>query len=93
MNARGFTVRDELLTWNADGRGVVVADIGTLPGRIDLVDPRSGQRTTLKDLAPPDRSGVVRIANVHWLADGRGYAYAYQYQIGQLFIVSDWQRR
>jgi hypothetical protein len=51
VDAKGFTAGDLLLTWNADASGVVVADVGTLPARVDLVDPWSGRRTRLKDLA------------------------------------------
>jgi dipeptidyl aminopeptidase/acylaminoacyl peptidase/predicted Ser/Thr protein kinase len=87
VDARGFTPSDRLLTWNATASGVVVAD-GTLPARIDLVDPSSGLRTRLKDLTPPD--GVV--FNIHWLPDGRGYAYSYSQRSGQLFIVTGWRR-
>ncbi|MGH9241518.1 MAG: WD40 repeat domain-containing serine/threonine protein kinase [Vicinamibacterales bacterium] len=92
VDARGFIPGDELLTWNAAGDGVVVADTSVLPARVDLVEPWSGRRTLLKELAPPDRSGVTSVGFVHWLPDGRGYAYAYTHDVGQLFIVSGWQR-
>ena len=75
VDAKGFTAADVLLTWNAGATGVVVADVGTLPARVDLVDPRSGRQVRLKELAPPDRSGVTAVGDVHWLPDGRGYAY------------------
>jgi hypothetical protein len=92
VDARGFTAGDELLTWNADANGVVVADTSALPARVDLVEPWSGRRTLLKELAPPNRTGVTSVGFVHWLPDGRGYAYAYTHDVGQLFIVSGWQR-
>ena len=92
VDARGFTAGDELLTWNADASGVVVADTRVLPVRVDLVEPWSGRRTLLKELAPPDRSGVTGVGYLHWLPDGRGYAYVYTHAVGQLFIVSGWQR-
>jgi serine/threonine protein kinase len=91
VDAKGFRAGDQLLTWNADGSGVVVADVSSLPARVDLVDPWSGHRTQLQELAPPDRSGVVGLMNVHWLPDGRGYAYSYQQQTDRLFIVSGWR--
>ena len=70
---------------------VVVSDLDSLPARIDVVDPWSGRRTPLKELAPPDRSGVVRINFMFWLAHGRGYAYSPQHEIDQLFVVTGWQ--
>jgi len=91
VDAKGFTAGDQLLTWNADASGVVVSDISTLPARIDLVDPWSGRRTQLKELAPPDRSGVVNLGEVHWLPDGRGYVYSYTHEVDRLFIVNGWQ--
>ena len=92
IDARGFTAADALVTWNAEANGVVVADTSTLPARVDLVEPWSGRRTLLKELEPPDRAGVTSVGFVHWLPDGRGYAYAYTHDVGQLFIVSGWQR-
>jgi hypothetical protein len=91
VDAKGFRPTDRLLTWTADNQGLVVADLGSLPARIDVVDPWSGRRTPLKELAPPDRSGVVRIEFMFWLAHGRGYAYSYQHEIDQLFVVTGWQ--
>jgi hypothetical protein len=91
VEAKGFTAGDQLLTWNVDGSGVVVADVSRLPARVDLVDPLSGHRRPLQELAPPDRSGVVGLMNIHWLPDGRGYAYSYQQQVDRLFIVSGWR--
>ena len=90
VDARGFAPGDRPLTWTADRRGVVVADLGPLPARIDVVDPWSGRRAPLKELTPPDRSGVVRIENVSWHADGRGYAYSYMREVDQLFVVTGW---
>jgi serine/threonine protein kinase len=92
VDARGFTVADHLLTWNAGATGVVVADTSALPARVDQVDPWSGRRTRLKELAPPDRSGVTGIGHVHWLPDGRGYTYFYQHTVDRLFVVTGWQR-
>jgi hypothetical protein len=92
IDAKGFAAADRLLTWNSEGRAVVVADNSTMPAGIDLVDPWSGSRRRLRVLAPPDRTGVVRIDHVHWLPDGRGYVYSYQREEGQLFIVSGWRR-
>ena len=92
VDAKGFTAADHLLTWTADRSGVVVSDVGAIPAKIDLVDPSSGRRSRLKELAPPDRTGVIEVSDVYWLPDGSGYAYSYQHEIGQLFVVSGWQR-
>ena len=91
VDAKGFTARDQLLTWNADASGGVVSDTSTLPARSDLVDPRSGRRTQLKELAPPDRSGVVNLGEVHWLRGGRGYVYSFGHEVDRLFCGSGWR--
>ena len=92
VDAKGFNAEDHPLTWTADQKGVVVSDVTALPAKIDLVDPSSGRRTRLRELAQPDRAGVIGVFNVYWLPDGSGYAYSYQHEIGQLFVVSGWQR-
>jgi hypothetical protein len=84
---RGVTVRDEVLAWTADRRGLIVAAAGSVPMFIERVDTVTGQRVRLKELAPPDRAGVVLMADFQWLPDGRGYTYSYQREITRLFVV------
>jgi hypothetical protein len=76
-----------LLAWTPDRTGVVVAKRGEVPAPVDRVDPISGKRTRLKDLGPPDRTGVMQTESVYWLPDGRGYAYAFYRDLSQVFVV------
>jgi len=91
VDAKGFTPGDRLLTWTADRSGVVVSDVGAAPAKVGLVDPASGRRSRLKELAPPDRAGVTEVSDVYWLPNASGYVYSYQHEIGQLYVVSGWQ--
>ena len=92
VDAKGFTPGDRLLTWTADRSGVVVSDVGAVPAKVGLVDPASGRRSRLKELAPPDRAGVTEVSDVYWLPNASGYVYSYQHEIGQLYIVTGWPR-
>jgi WD40 repeat protein len=86
-DVKGFAPDDTLLAWTPDGAGVIVTKQAEVPAPVDRVDPVTGARTHLKDLGPPDRTGVNQIESVNWLAGGPGYVYAFARQLSQVFIV------
>jgi hypothetical protein len=86
--AKGVEDGDEVIGWTTDDRGVIVTKVNTIPGRIERVDLATGQRTMLRELAPPDRSGLVIIWAHQWLDDGRGYTYTYMRQLSQIYVVT-----
>ena len=49
---------------------------------------KTGARTLLKELAPPDRAGLTSMALSQWVDDGRGYVYAYQRSLNTLYVVT-----
>jgi serine/threonine protein kinase len=86
-DAKGFDLDDDLLTWTPDRTAVIVTKLAQVPAPIDRVDPMSGKRTRLKELGPPDRTGVPQTQFVSWLPDGRAYAYAIERDLSQVFVV------
>jgi hypothetical protein len=76
------------LAWTKDDRAVVVMVPGSVPARVEQVDPVSGRRTMLRTLGPPDRAGVNAITVTDWIDDGRGYVYTYFRELTNAFVVS-----
>ena len=84
---RGLTARDDVIGWTGDGRGIIVA-ARTIPAQIARVDLATGARTLLREVAPPDLTGVASILVAQWLDDGRGYSYTYLRAVSKLFVAT-----
>jgi Tol biopolymer transport system component len=75
--------------WSADGRSLFVTEretSGGLATRIFRRDLASGQRALLKELRPPDQTGLVYVRAVV-SADGGAYAYSLARCLSSLYLV------
>jgi len=86
--APGVTADDTVLGWSRDGRSLFVARQAAIPARIERIDVGSGTRTLVREVEPPDRAGLLRIAGFSILNDGQAYAYTYWRRVARLFVVS-----
>jgi dipeptidyl aminopeptidase/acylaminoacyl peptidase len=86
--ARGLTATDRPIGWSADGSAVVVTTGGQIPARVERVDVTTGARTFLRELAPPDRTGLTSVELEQWIDDGRGYVYRNQRTLSTLFVAT-----
>jgi hypothetical protein len=90
--AKGFTPDDGVVAWTPDGRAIVVTSRSSVPGRVDAVDPITGARTLIvKELAPPERTGLTSVRLSQWIDDGkgrRGYVYDYSRALSRLFVAT-----
>jgi dipeptidyl aminopeptidase/acylaminoacyl peptidase len=82
----GLSLDEWPVGWSADGRSVYWRREGVLPMPVLKMDVETGRPTTLLELAPPDRAGVV------WMdplltPDGRGYVYTYHRLLSDLYLV------
>jgi hypothetical protein len=55
---------------------------------VDQLDLATGKRTRLRELAPPDRSGLIGAFANQWIDDGRGYVYTYIRELSRVFVVT-----
>jgi eukaryotic-like serine/threonine-protein kinase len=85
----GLTGRDEIAAWSDDGAALFVYSSTAVPARLERVDMVSGNRTFVRELAPPDRAGVQRLAGVSLIQDGRAYAYSYWKRFSTLYEVKN----
>lgn len=58
-----------------------------VPARLERVDLETGVRTLVRELAPPDRTGVNVIVPTSIIDDGRGYAYFYMRDVATWYVV------
>ncbi|HET9372755.1 MAG TPA: protein kinase [Vicinamibacterales bacterium] len=61
--------------WSRDGRSVFVSERQNVPTLIERVDLATGARTRVRELAPPDRAGVIAIIVALVRDDGQSYVY------------------
>ena len=83
----GLTAQDEVIRWSADGRGLDVFRAADMPFRFERLDIASGRRTLVREVAPVDRTGVLRALGATVTDDSRAYAYRYIRVVSQLFAV------
>jgi hypothetical protein len=79
-----------VLGWDTDGRRLRVAELGTEPLNLVLVDPITGAREQWKKLARSaslDRAGLVSMSMPMFSQDGNSYAYTYHRQLSDLYVV------
>jgi len=86
---KGFTAVDRPLGWSRDGRSIFVQASSETPARVERVELDTGTRTLVRQLAPPDQSGVAFVIANQWLDDGAAYTYYYQRDLSRLFVVSN----
>jgi eukaryotic-like serine/threonine-protein kinase len=79
---------EEVERFSEDGRYLYLANYG-LPAEVDRMDVRTGSRTLMYRVAPPDMAGVLAVGPVRLSADPRSYVYAYTRVLSTLYLVHD----
>jgi DNA-binding winged helix-turn-helix (wHTH) protein/Tol biopolymer transport system component len=72
--------------WSANGDSVFTATDSEGPVRIRRVHLSSGSRDLVREIAVPDRAGLMGVA-VHMTPDGASYCYSSQHNLNDLFLV------
>ena len=60
-----------------------------LPARIYRFDLSTGNKELWKELTPPDPAGIQEIIRVIMAADEKSYAYTYERDFSDLYLVKD----
>ena len=85
---REVTPLDAVVGWRTNGSAVFVQKLAQIPARFEEVDLATGRRTLVREVAPPDRAGLLLIRVARMYDDGRVYAYGYRKSISRLFTVT-----
>ncbi len=83
----GWSPEDIWITWSADGRSAYVYHDEKTSAPVYRLDVASGKRELVATLAPDDLAGVTAIVNVRMTPDGKSYAYSFDRELSDLFLV------
>lgn len=84
----GWMPEDMWVNWAADGQSAYIYDDDKTSARLYRLDLSSGKRGQIWTLAPSDTAGVTAVLNVRMTADGKTYAYSYNRELSDLFVVA-----
>ena len=77
---------EEVDRWSADGKHLFLTGYG-LPAEVHRIDVRTGARSLVQRISPPDPAGVLAVGPGLVSADAQIYVYAYPRQLSTLYIV------
>jgi Tol biopolymer transport system component len=83
----GLTTDDSVIRWSVDGRSLHVFNGAAMPYRFEKLDPASGRRVLVREVAPVDRAGVSKGEKAALTDDASVCAYGYTRMTSQLFVV------
>jgi len=75
------------VTFDPDGRSLLMGRSTESGLRIDRLDPDTGERALWKTLAPGEPAGVIDVGPVFISADARAYVYSYRRVLGTLYLA------
>ena len=77
---------EEVDCWSKDGKYLYLTNYG-LPAQVDRMDVRTGSRTLMYRVSPPDTAGVLAVGPVRLSVDGRFYVYGYTRVLSTLYLA------
>jgi hypothetical protein len=83
----GWLPEDIWSTWSKDGREAYVYHDEKTRAQVYKLDVATGKRQLAGTLAPSDLAGVTAIDGVLFTPDGNAYAYSYDREFSDLFLV------
>lgn len=83
----GIAPQDTITRWGADGRSILVFQPFQVPTRVERVELATGRRTLVREIAPSDRTGVLRVIGVAVADNEKSYAYAYDRDLSHLVMI------
>ncbi|HEY5610799.1 MAG TPA: hypothetical protein VIL97_06315, partial [Thermoanaerobaculia bacterium] len=80
------------IQWSEDGKSIYVYRRGELPARVYRVWIDDQRRELVKEIVPPDRGGVLAIANVKITPDARSVVYTFSAALSELYVADGFTR-
>ncbi len=87
---KGLASNERAFAWTSDGNSLYVTALSgtdTLPRKVSLLDPVSGQRRLWKTIGPSDLTGIRNVSPPVISRDGQAYAYLYSKSLADLYVV------
>jgi hypothetical protein len=79
------------VVWSADGRTLLVRDLGALPATLYQIDLPTGHVKPWKKIRPSDLAGLRAIVRLFVTPDERFYAYSFERDLAQLYLTDGWK--
>lgn len=84
----GWMREDMWINWAEDGQSAYIYDDDKTSARLYRLNLSTGKREQILTLAPSDVAGVTAVLNVRMTSDGKTYAYSYNRELSDLFVVA-----
>jgi eukaryotic-like serine/threonine-protein kinase len=84
---KGLEAGEQVIRWSGDGRFLFTAKTMKLPVKISRLDPFSGQKSPLREIAPADPAGNFGAPYVFLTPDGQSCLYGIRRYIYDLYVV------
>jgi Tol biopolymer transport system component len=84
---RALLPSDVPVRFSPDGTIIYTATFGRIPATLTRVNLKTGERTLLRETAPPDRSGLVNVGPIFVTPDGGTTVYSYARLLSELYLV------
>jgi len=75
------------IQWSEDGSGLFVFTRGDIPATITRIDLETGERETIREITPPDPTGVSGLTTARMTPNARTIAYSYPQGKGDLYVI------
>jgi serine/threonine protein kinase len=83
----GWVPEDIWINWSTDGSSAYVFHDDKTSAPVFKLDLATGKREQVKMLIPSDPAGVTAVVSVRMTADGKAYAYSFDRELSDLFLV------
>ncbi len=84
----GLADGEKVICWSSDGHSLYVRGVEELPIRVYRLDPISGHKEIVKELAPADPAGLISAPKILLTPDGKWYVYAMRRNLTTLFLAN-----
>jgi len=78
----------DVVQWSKDSRSLYICRSGEVPLRVYQFNLATGAQSFVRELAPPDRAGVITVAPVVTTLDASNFAYSYYQTLSVLYVIS-----
>jgi serine/threonine protein kinase len=84
---KGWQTADIWVSWSTDGKTVFVYQDQKTTASLFSIDVNTGKRTVVRSVSVSDTAGVTAIVNMRVTPDLKAYAYSYNRELSELYLV------
>ena len=84
---KGALEYERVVGWSGDQSAIFVFMRGELPARMCRIDLKTGERKLVREISPPDHTGVEGLASLRMTPDASTFAYSYYQALSALYVV------